>query len=1096
MTLALKFLIIKLVIIFLATSCSYDKTTFDIGSLLDPTWDFSKSSELTFDENFVEVKDGKVQLKPLELKNEGDDFNDGSHIGTHFSSSNQKTSLIAEPIDSKTHLNTIFPDKAPNLVGYWRFDDGFEDSSSYSNDGISSGGAVLNSSSKLGDNALLLDGDNDYISIADSSSLNISNAITISLWFNSSSLIGNDGGLISKSLDSVNKYFGTHSQKVYELGILDNTLYFQISDGVNTNSVYLDVSSYINGNWNHVVAVWEGAPGINNLLIFINGVQVAQANSTITEIQSTQDVLDIGGQSTIYNFSGFIDEVGLWNTNLSAVEIRHLYETQNLNYTELSPTWTPKYDHIIGYWKMDGNWVDSSGNGHHGTAEQTPTFEVNNPIGSHATLFDQTNEAINVGNSTDLNLSNLSLMAWIKMENSPDFDTIISKYEGGGYILRVQSSNLQFILKDGSFSDQTLNFPNNSILSGWHHIVATYDQTTMRLFIDGLQVANSTDASGVVDFGAGTQPFCIGAEAQSSFCTQGSSFSFDGMIDDVSVWGIPLSSSDINLIYNRQKQKYAGHYDSEVMNLGNEASNWPDLSWSTSLPFGKELVGDFDNDGTADSESSSDYSDLGGDLNNGLVGYWPLNEIVLGGVGSIDDLSGSFSNGTPSGTLSVGSGKFNQSLQFDGNGGRVFLNPSGQINWSNNQEFSFSFWLKPDFYYDNPGPGHTIPFYLASSNGYYAAVWLMDNGMKTLHFLMYSNPSSTTTTALPGSFVEDDKWYHICGTVSGSVQSLYVDGVLVDTGTSQDMSTNNLTSINLDHNNDHKGAVDEVAVWNRALTVSEVTQLYRRGANRIKFQVKSCIDSTCECKSFSSSPAGSATDCDGDTIVNALDFDDPHKAQFIGPGGDGTTYYSEAFNRKGTDTLFNCGNNTSDSDGNICVDDEIRFLGGVKPTGPVIDYSNFPLAARPLANPYFQYRVYMEADNNTACDGSPCLPELTSVNLNPGGLTKYYGSAREVKPTKPLAYKSIESIKVNADDCVTFQLSPDGINYFYVSGESWGPATEASHLTTKFDLESHIVKFSNDHGPGFLHIKAFLQTNSNQTSSCSLNDIDVIFTSK
>ena len=71
---------------------------------------------------------------------------------------------------------------------------------------------------------------------------------------------------------------------------------------------------------------------------------------------------------------------------------------------------------------------------------------------------------------------------------------------------------------------------------------------------------------------------------------------FDGLIDDLSIWSVWLDSYEIGQIYHRQKQKYAGHFDSEVFDKGSATSIWPDLSWSTELPFGKELVGDFDND--------------------------------------------------------------------------------------------------------------------------------------------------------------------------------------------------------------------------------------------------------------------------------------------------------------------------------------------------------------------------------------------------------------------------------------------------------------------------------------------------------------------
>lgn len=41
------------------------------------------------------------------------------------------------------------------------------------------------------------------------------------------------------------------------------------------------------------------------------------------------------------------------------------------------------------------------------------------------------------------------------------------------------------------------------------------------------------------------------------------------------------------------------------------------------------------------------------------------------------------------------------------------------------------------------------------------------------------------------------------------------------------------------------GVIDEVAVWNRALSEGEIKNLYKRGASQVSFQVRSCDDSAC-----------------------------------------------------------------------------------------------------------------------------------------------------------------------------------------------------------------------------------------------------------
>ena len=133
----------------------------------------------------------------------------------------------------------------------------------------------------------------------------------------------------------------------------------------------------------------------------------------------------------------------------------------------------------------------------------------------------------------------------------------------------------------------------------------------------------------------------------------------------------------------------------------------------------------------------------------------------------------------------------------------------------------------------------------------------------------------------------------------------------------------------------------------------------------------------------------------------------------------------------------------------------------------------------------------MEADENTACGGEPCLPELTSVSFNPGGVDKYIGGPVEIKPSRSVSYKKLTGITINAEACATYQLSDDGTNYYYWDGTTWSSVTGASERTTKTDLESNIIRFGDQFGPGLIFIKSFLQSNADQTSNCTINDIDI-----
>lgn len=173
---------------------------------------------------------------------------------------------------------------------------------------------------------------------------------------------------------------------------------------------------------------------------------------------------------------------------------------------------------------------------------------------------------------------------------------------------------------------------------------------------------------------------------------------------------------------------------------------------------------------------------------------------------------------------------------------------------------------------------------------------------------MNTNGSLRLRVGCRGTFVNSssglirpNQFHHLSViTSSAGEASAYLDGVLVidplDIRGGESIGTGHLVigaafSGGL-LTNYTQGVFDEVAVWDRALSASEVQQLYRRGANRIRVQVKSCVDAFCHCKSFGAAPLADSGDCYGDGLPNEDDGDDTHRAEFIGSGGDGTTDYS------------------------------------------------------------------------------------------------------------------------------------------------------------------------------------------------------------
>src|SRR5690606_2361152 len=71
-----------------------------------------------------------------------------------------------------------------------------------------------------------------------------------------------------------------------------------------------------------------------------------------------------------------------------------------------------------------------------------------------------------------------------------------------GYMLRCGASGtLSFNLGDGNGWHEVLSPANTLVLNSWQHVAGTYDGTTMRLFLNGTQVASSAGTFNIASSG-------------------------------------------------------------------------------------------------------------------------------------------------------------------------------------------------------------------------------------------------------------------------------------------------------------------------------------------------------------------------------------------------------------------------------------------------------------------------------------------------------------------------------------------------------------------------------------------------------------------
>ncbi|MCD6400218.1 DUF2341 domain-containing protein, partial [candidate division WOR-3 bacterium] len=99
-------------------------------------------------------------------------------------------------------------------------------------------------------------------------------------------------------------------------------------------------------------------------------------------------------------------------------------------------------------------------------------------------------------------------------------------------------------------------------------------------------------------------------------------------------------------------------------------------------------------------------------------------------------------------------------------------------------------------------------------------------------------------------------WHHFVMTFDGADQKLYIDGAEKATQNIGGTIGTNTNKVFIGEF--FSGVIDEVAIYNRALSAEEILDHYKRGALRLKFQTRSCNDAACSGEIFTG-PDGTAS---------------------------------------------------------------------------------------------------------------------------------------------------------------------------------------------------------------------------------------------
>ncbi len=202
---------------------------------------------------------------------------------------------------------------------------------------------------------------------------------------------------------------------------------------------------------------------------------------------------------------------------------------------------------------------------------------------------------------------------------------------------------------------------------------------------------------------------------------------------------------------------------------------------------------------------------------DGLVGYWKFDN----GCGIVADSSGNGAHGTIYGGATWVDGKYGSALSFDGVDDYVEL---PQLMTGVNNTFTLELWFFPR---DNTAG----ELFVHRADWRDKILRWSQGGDQKVHFLLYV---PNVEYRVSSGVLSLNTWYHVVGTYDGSTMRLYVNGEEVgslDVQIDVDWSTGYYgTYIGADayfNNRFFNGLIDEVRVYNRALSADEVKSTIR-----------------------------------------------------------------------------------------------------------------------------------------------------------------------------------------------------------------------------------------------------------------------------
>jgi hypothetical protein len=445
------------------------------------------------------------------------------------------------------------------------------------------------------------------------------------------------------------------------------------------------------------------------------------------------------------------------------------------------PSYVPT-NGLVGYWGFNGNANDLSGNGYNLSNQGATLTTDRNGLSSTAYAFTGsagngvTGAYMSIPNLNLNSMSNYTINIWVYEQNVlGDGESFISfggdvggaiQIFRNGYNLPNSGAGLLGYNCGGS-----QNFTTSSLLQNqWVMYTISYSNSIMKAYINSNLIGTFTNTT---PLNVSNTCNYIARHSWGTTSTQ-TSTRFNGKLDDISIYNRAITQQEVTALYT-----------------GIAAPT------SSCLP---------------------NYVPT-----NGLVGYWPF-------CGNANDESGNGNNGTVNGATLTTDRNGNANSAYSFNGSSDFINILNSPSLQFNGGLTISTWVNantlpsPVSYFLSKGADGGTPnsWNGLVTNSQLAGVSIYDNiGLNNIYITSNSSTVSTNT------------WVNIVFTFDGGNEAkCYINGQLANTAPFSYTTFSNAYDIKIGKRYITglpyywHGKIDDVAIYNRAITQQEVNSLY------------------------------------------------------------------------------------------------------------------------------------------------------------------------------------------------------------------------------------------------------------------------------